>query len=170
MGKTKKAKKQENEGVLNIDAAEVKNLFVELATPEGVILTSTTPQMKDLGPDGYRYTMWGINKKGNRCLIVMTADRDGISPKENWEDKYPAMKTVTGAIVATENQKFATKKIQSLCTKEEVFVTDRTARPVEIQGHYGYAMCGRQGKESGFIVMENGANTVQFSEVTPKFL
>ena len=171
----KKAKKAENDGVQNIDAIEVKNLFVQLATPEGVILTSSIPQMKDLGPDGYRYTMWGVNNKGNRCLVVLAADRDGISPKENWAEKYPTMKTVSGSIVATENQKFAAQKIVNLCANEGLVVTDKMARPVAIPVgtsgiHYGYAMCAAQGEQRGFATMENGTNTVLFSEVTPKFL
>jgi hypothetical protein len=173
MGHNKKAKR-ENEGAQNIDSAAVKNLFVQLATPEGVVLTSTTPQMKDLGPDGYRYTMWGLNKKGNRCLVVLSADRDGISPKENWASKYPSMKTVSGDVVAVENQKFAAKKIISLCAEEGFAVSDKTARPVAIPfgttEHYGYAMCASQGQNRGFVTMETGANAVNFTEVAPKFL
>ena len=175
MGKNKKAKRSDDGVVNNIDSAEVKDLFVQLATPEGVILTSSTPQMKDLGPDGYRYTMWGVNKNGNRCLVVLAADRDGISQKENWQAKYPAMKTITGAVVNAENQKFAAKKIVNLCAKDEILVTDKTARPVAIPVgtsgmHYGYAMCAAQGEQRGFATMENGKDTVQFTEVTPKFL
>lgn len=172
MGKNKKAK---SESGVNIDAAEVKDLFIHLATEQGLILTSSTPQMKDLGPDGYRYTMWGVNEKGNRCLIVMAADRNGVSPKENWADKYPAMKTVSGDVVAAENQKFAAKRIVNLCADCEVAVMDKTARPFAIPFgtngmHYGYAMCAARGAERGFVTMENGANAVQFTEVTPKFL
>ena len=169
MGK-KTAKKE----AVNIDAAMVKKLFVQLATPEGVILTSTTPQMKDLGPDGYRYTMWGLDKNGKRCLVVMAADRDGISPKENWAAKYPAMKTVTGAVVDHENQKFAAKKILTLCANEGLAVTNRTARPVELPFgagvHYGYAMCAKQGEKTGFVTIEAGADVVNFTEIVPKFL
>ena len=171
MGKNKKAK---SESGVNIDADAVKKLFEQLSTPEGVVLTSSTPQMKDLGPDGLRYTMWGVNKKGNRCLIVMTADRNGISPKENWADKYPTMKTVTGDIVDAENQKFAAKKIVNLCAGNDFLVMDKTARPFAIPGadepHYGYAMCASHGQNRGFVTMESGANMVNFTEVTPKFL
>jgi len=169
--KSKNAKK--NEGV-NIDATAVKELFVQLATPEGVILTSTTPQMKDLGPDGYRYTMWGLSKKGNRCLVVLSADRDGISQKENWASKYPTMKTVAGDVVAVENQKFATKKMTALCAKEGLSVSDKTARPIAIPfgttEHYGYAMCASQGQNRGFVTMETGAESVQFISEAPKFI
>ena len=168
MGKNKA--KREDDGVLNIDAAAVKQLFEKLATPEGVVLTSSTPQMKDLGPDGYRYTMWGVNKKGNRCLVVLAADRDGISQKENWATKWPTMKTVTGAVVNAENQKFAAQKIVNLCAKDEILVTDKTARPITVDGHYGYAMCASRGENRGFVTMENGLNAVQFSEITPKFI
>lgn len=171
-----KKAKRENEAAQNIDSAAVKNLFVQLATPEGVILTSTTPQMKDLGPDGYRYTMWGLNKNGHRCLVVLSADRDGVSPKENWQEKYPAMKTVSGDIVAVENQKFAAKKIVSLCAEEGfgVTVSDKTARPIAIPfgttEHYGYAMCASQGQNRGFVTMESGSNAVNFISEAPKFL
>jgi hypothetical protein len=173
MGKNKKAKSEKGE--LNIDAAEVKKQFVHLATEQGLVLTSNIPQMKDLGPDGYRYTMWGVNKHGNRCLVVLSADRDGISQKENWQSKYPAMKTVTGDVVAIENQRFAAKRIVNLCAGHELSVMDKTARPVEIPFgtsgmHYGYAMCAAQGEKRGFVTMENGANAVSFTEVTPKFL
>jgi len=172
MGKNKKAK---SESGVNIDAAVVKKLFEQLATPEGVSLTSSTPQMKDLGPDGYRYTMWGLNKNGNRCLVVLSADRDGISPKENWADKYPAMKTVSGDVVDAENQKFAAKRIVNLCAGHKLSVMDKTARPVAIplgadETHYGYAMCAARGAERGFVTMENGSDAVSFTEVTPKFL
>lgn len=172
MGKNKKAK---SGGAVNIDAAEVKNVFVQLATEKGIVLTSNTPQMKDLGPDGLRYTMWGVNKKGNRCLVVLAADRDGISQKEDWVAKYPAMKTVSGSIVATENQKFAAQKIVNLCANEGLLVTDKMARPVAIPVgtsgmHYGYAMCAAQGEQRGFATMENGKDTVQFSEVAPQFI
>ena len=172
----KKNKKAKRDGLVNIDASPVKNLFVELATPEGVILTSSIPQMKDLGPDGYRYTMWGLDKTGERCLIVLSADRDGISLRKNWATKYPTMKTVTGSIVATENQKFAAQKIVNLCAKEEgLLIMDKTARPVVIPVgttgmRYGYTMCATQGERRGFATMENGTDSVQFSEVTPKFL
>jgi len=173
MGKKSKAKR-ENEGVLNIDGASVKDLFVQMATPKGVILTSTTPQMKDLGPDGYRYTMWGLNKDGNRCLVVLSADRDGISQKENWQSKYPTMKTVVGDVVAVENQKFATKKMTALCAKEGFSVSDKTARPIAIPfgttEHYGYAMCASQGQNRGFVTMETGAESVQFISEAPKFI
>lgn len=168
-------KKAKNEAV-NIDAAVVKDLFVQLATPEGVILTSSTPQMKDLGPDGYRYTMWGLDKTGERCLVILSADRDGISQKKNWATKYPSMKTVTGPIVTAENQKFATKKILSLCANQKAvtIANKATARPVEIPFgtgvHYGYAMSAKNGVENGFVTMEAGADMVQFTEVAPKFL
>jgi hypothetical protein len=171
MGKKSKAK---SEGV-NIDSAVVKKLFEQLSTPEGVILTSSTPQMKDLGPDGYRYTMWGTTKEGNRCLVVMAADRDGISPKENWATKYPSMKTVDGCIAAVENRKFAAKKIVALCAGHDFSVMDKTARPFAIplgpnETHYGYAMCAARGAERGFVTMENGSDAVSFTEVTPKFI
>ena len=169
----KKAKKSEKNGV-DFNATAVKNLFVEFATPEGIVLTSSVPQMKDLGSDGYRYTMWGVNGKGRRCLVVLATDRNSISQKENWQEKYPAMRTVTGDIVAIENQKFATKKMMSLCAAEDIVVTDKVARPVEMpfptNTHYGYAMCATQGHDNGFAVMESGADMVSFWNNTPKFL
>ena len=166
MGKPKKAKKESG---VNIDADAVKKQFEKLSILEGIVLTSTTPQMKDLGKGEYRYTMWGIDKEGKRGLVIMSADRNHVKCTNDYSDD---IKTVTGEIVAKENQKFATARILASCAFKGLDVTSKTAMPIMIPSgtkvHYGYAMCANQGSKNGFVTMETGSDVVNFTDVSPK--
>lgn len=168
MGKKKNAKKNGVlNDVLNIDANSVKVLFEKL-TPKGVVLKSTTAQMKDLGVNDFHYTMRGVDALGKPCVLVLNTQRDKVSSKEN-----PVMKSVDPKVVAKINAEFATKQILSLCGNN--IITTGDARPIEIAMradgmHYGYAICATQGQQQGYVTLEPGAESIKFTENTPKFL
>jgi hypothetical protein len=96
MGKIKKAKQKNGEGV-NPQVMAATERIKQLCAAEAIVPTNKYAVLKDLRPEvghEHRFTSWAKNAAGEKGLVVLSTGGDSIKFYQNVAAKFPTMKSV----------------------------------------------------------------------------